>query len=123
MQKSFAICDPRLDGKTVATLLYDTNSRKFHISIEESADVLKLPISLKMHAEMGRYELDSDFSIAWVRARMCPPSRHNISSILRNLGLEEYDEYEILMKTAGKSLMDDLYLGGIDSVFDTECTA
>ena len=46
----------------------------------------------------------------WVRARVCPPSRHNISSILRDIGLAEYDEYGILMYTGGTSLMDDLFL-------------
>ena len=46
----------------------------------------------------------------WVRARVCPPSRQNISCILRDIGLTEYDEYGILMYTGGKSLMDDLFL-------------
>ncbi|MDR0468856.1 MAG: hypothetical protein LBH09_02670 [Peptococcaceae bacterium] len=116
MRKSFAICDPALDGKAVATLHYDSENKKFHISIDRSADVPKLPISLKMHAEMGRFDLNDSFSMDWIHARMCPAYRHNISSILKNLGLSEYDEFAILMKTAGKSLMDDLYLDGIVSL-------
>ena len=116
MQKSFAICDPALKGRAVAKLYYDTDGKQFHIAIDPSADVSKLPLSLKMHAEMGRFDLNDHFSMDWVRARMCPPTRQNISSILQYLGLSAYDEYEILMKTAGKSLMDDLYLDGIVSM-------
>lgn len=123
MRRSFAICDPSLDGKSVATLHYNPADRKFHITIDPAADVDKLPISLKMHAEIGRYELDGSFAMDWVRARMCPPSRQNISSILRGLGLQEYDEFAFLMKTAGKSLMDDLYLDGVESVIDSEFMA
>ena len=116
MQKSFAICDPALDDKRVATIFYDTDYKRFHINIDPLADVSSLPISLKMHAEMGRFDLDESFSMDWVRARMCPPSRYNISNILDYLGIAEYDEFAILMKTAGRSLMDDLYLDGVTSV-------
>jgi len=110
MQKQFAICDPLLKNKSVAVLYYDTDNRKFTIKIDNEADVKKLPLSLKMHAELGRYELNEDFSMDWVRARICPPSRHNILSILQEIGLPEYDEFGILMHTNGESLMDDLFL-------------
>ena len=112
MQKKYAICNPAtIDGLyRVATLCYETDSKQFRIEIDKSADVKKLPISLKIHAEQGRYELNESFSMDWVRARVCPPSRHNISSILRDIGLSEYDEYGILMYASGKSLMDDLFL-------------
>ena len=112
MLKQYAICNPAVfDGVyKVATLYYDTESKRYRIDIDKRADVDKLPISLKVHAEQGRYELDESFSMDWVRARVCPPSRHNILSILRDIGLSEYDEHGILMYTGGKSLMDDLFL-------------
>jgi len=110
MQRQFAICDPKLNDKSVATLHYDTDRRQFTIKIDRAADVKKLPLSLKMHAELGRFELNEDFSMDWVRARICPPSRHNISTILQVIGIPEYDEFGILMHTNGESLMDDLFL-------------
>jgi len=91
-------------------LFYDTSNKRFTIEIDEKADVKKLPLSLKMHAELGRYDLNEDFSMDWVRARICPPSRHNISTILQEIGLTEYDEFGIIMHTNGVSLMDDLFL-------------
>jgi hypothetical protein len=110
MLKQYAILSPYVDNKQVTTLFYDTYAERFRISIDKAANVPKLPISLKMHAERGRYELDEDFSMDWVRARVCPPSRHNISTILKEIGLSEYDEFGILMYTKGHSLMDDLFL-------------
>ena len=112
MLKKYAICNPATadDLYRVALLYYDTESRRYRIDIDKQADVSKLPISLKVHAEQGRYELNESFSMDWVRARVCPPSRQNISCILRDIGLTEYDEYGILMYTGGKSLMDDLFL-------------
>jgi len=108
--KQFAIRDPSAGGRQVAALFYDAGSKQFRISIDKSADISKLPISLKIHAEQGRYDLDGSFSMDWVRARICPPYRHNISGILQELGLQEYDEFDLIMRTEGKSLMDDLYL-------------
>ena len=110
MQRQFAICDPALNNESVAVLYYDTDKNRFKININNDADILKLPLSLKMHAELGRFELNEDFSMDWVRARVCPPSRHNITTILREIGLSEYDEFGILMHTKGVSLMDDLFL-------------
>ena len=110
MRRVFAICDPAIDNKCVATLYYDMARQQFTIEIDRDADVKKLPLSLKMHAELGRYDLNEDFSMDWVRARVCPPSRHNISSILQEVGLSEYDEFGILVYSEGKSLMDDLFL-------------
>ena len=110
MLRQFAICDPAIDNKGVATLCYDTSKRQFRISINTDADVSKLPLSLKMHAELGRFDLNEDFSMDWVRARVCPPSRHNISTILQEIGLPEYDEFGILVYSNGESLMDDLFI-------------
>ena len=110
MQRKFSICDPALGNKQVAVLLYDDATKQFRIEIDRDANVSKLPISLKVHAERGRYDLNEGFSMDWVRARICPPSRHNISTILNELSLPEYDEYGILMYTQGHSLMDDLFL-------------
>jgi len=110
MLRKYAICDPSVDGQSVATLYYDTDKKSFRISIDEAADVGKLPLSLKMHATLGRYDLNEDFSMDWVRSRICPPSRHNISTILQVTGLHEYDEYGLISYTKGISVMDDLYL-------------
>jgi len=110
MQKQYAICSPYVNNEQVATLRYDETTKRFKISIDSTADITKLPISLKMHAEQGRFELNEDFSMDWVRARICPPSRHNISTILKEIGLPEYDEFGIITYTKGHSLMDDLFL-------------
>jgi len=113
MERKFAICDPALDGRPVAVLLYNTDEKMFRIEIKRDVDESKLPISLKVHAELGRFDLNSDFSMDWVRSRVCPPSRHNISTILQELGLPEYDEFGLILHTGGKSLMDDLFLNDV----------
>lgn len=110
MLRKFAICDPALGEKQVATLLYNEADKSFGIEILKNADVAKLPISLKIHAEQDRYLLNESFSIDWVRSRICPPSRQNISTILHEIGLDEYDEFGLISYTKGRCMMDDLYL-------------
>jgi len=110
MEKTFHICDAAQDDAHVADLFYNTETERFRIIIDPSVNVSKLPLSLKMHAERGRYELNESFAMDWIRQRICPPSRHNISAILREAGLREYSEFGILSWTQGYSDMDDLYL-------------
>ena len=110
MEKTFHICDAAQDDARVADLFYNTETERFRIKIDPFANVIKLPLSLKMHAERSRYELNESFTMDWIRQRICPPSRHNISAILREAGLSEYSEFGILLWTQGHSDMDDLYI-------------
>jgi len=46
----------------------------------------------------------------WIQGRICPPGRHNIREILKDNGLDEYDEFGLLMVTKGRCDKDGLYL-------------
>lgn len=46
----------------------------------------------------------------WVRQRIVPPDRQNIGQILKANGLEEYDEFSLLMLGSGRCAQDDYYL-------------
>lgn len=43
----------------------------------------------------------------WVRQRIVPPDRQNIGQILKANGLEEYDEFSLLMFGSGRCAQDD----------------
>ncbi|MDR0220569.1 MAG: hypothetical protein LBI54_04080 [Lachnospiraceae bacterium] len=110
MSKTFALYDDML-GKQVGEFRYDEDNKQFSMTIFADISPDDLPLSLEIFAAKGKYELDHEDVLQWLRGRICPPGRQNISSILREYGLLEYDEYGLLMQTMGRCDKDGLGLG------------
>jgi hypothetical protein len=110
MLKTFGLYDDALD-KQVGEFRYDEASKQFSLTIFADISPDDLPLSLEIFAGNGKYELDHEDVLKWVRGRICPPGRQNISSILREFNLPEYDEYGLLMQTRGRCDKDGLGLG------------
>ena len=110
MLRNFALCDGNLNGRAVGTLSYDTEKKQFSMTIDKDVTKDELPLSLEGFVNRGKEVLSNDNVLRWIRGRICPPGRHNIREILRDNGLNEYNEFELLMVTKGKCDKDDLYL-------------
>ena len=110
MLRSFVLNDGNLDDMRVGMLTYDTGTRQFAMQITADVQPDDLPLSLEGFAHRGKHELTHEESLRWIRGRICPPGRHNIREILRANGLEEYDEFGLLMLTKAKCDKDELYL-------------
>ena len=110
MLRSFALKDGDLGDLQVGTLIYDTENRQFAMIITKDIPPNDLPLSLEGFALRGKHELTHEDSLRWIRGRICPPGRHNIREILRDNGLNEYDEFCFLTLTMAKCDKDELYL-------------
>jgi len=110
MLRSFALHDGHSGDNHVGTLTYDTETRVFGMTIDADIPIDDLPLSLEGFAFRGKRELSHEEALRWVTGRICPPGRHNIREILRDNGLEKYNEFGLLMATMAKSDMDELYL-------------
>ena len=107
----FAIKDESLeDQKILGYLIYYENAKTFFIELPDGADRWETPIILSSFAEQGIYSIDSTWSKRWVQQRIVPQDRQNIGQILRDNGLKEYDEFNLLMLTMGRCEQDDCYL-------------
>ena len=110
MLYSFALCDRDLDDRQVGTFSYNTESKQFSMTIFKDVEKEDLPLSLEGFANRNKYELSQEDVLRWIRGRICPPGRHNIRELLRANGLNEYDEFGLLMITGAKCDKDALYL-------------
>ena len=109
--KIFAIRDETdLSGKDLAYLLYYENAKQFYIELPENADPWQTPMVLSSFARKGETSINSYWSRLWVQQRIVPPDRQNISQVLRDNGLKEYDEYGLLILAMGRCAQDDYYL-------------
>ena len=110
MLRSFVLFDANLNDKQVGIFTYNTDTKQFAMIVDSSIPLEDLPLSLELLVSKGNFEIGHDDTIRWVRARICPPGRHNIREILSGLGLKEYDEFELILATKAKCGNDDLYI-------------
>ena len=110
MLRSFAMHDGSLGGMQVGSFAYDTETRRFAMTIHKNTPPDDLPLSLEGFALRGKHELSHEDTLRWIKGRICPPGRHNIREILRDNGLKEYDEFGLLMATQARCDKDELYL-------------
>jgi len=94
----------------VVTFSYNTESKQFALTLDQDVAKEDLPLSIEGFANRGKYVLSHEDVLRWIRGRICPPGRHNIREILKSNGLEEYDEFGLLMVTDAKCDKDALYL-------------
>ena len=109
----FAIRDDDLKGKVVAYLLYYDVPKAFYIELPEGADEWETPLLLSSFAKRRQHTVNSYWSREWVRQRIVPQDRQNIGQVLKENGLECYDEFDLLMLSMGRCAQDNCYLAEI----------
>ena len=116
--KVFAIRDANDEtNKDLAYLLYYEREKVFYIELPEDADFWNTPLLLSSFAKRNIRTINPYFSKLWVQQRIVPADRQNIGQILKENGLEEYDEFELLMLADGRCEQDDYYLSPVVNAY------
>ncbi len=107
----FAIRDEYdISKRDVAYLLYYEKAKQFYIELPDDADPWETPLLLSSLLKNGEKTINSYWSRMWVRQRIVPEDRQNLGQILKENGLQEYDEFELLLAGKGRCAQDDYYL-------------
>lgn len=113
--KIFAIRDESMQEQIdLAYLLYYEIEKRFYIELPDDADPWETPLILSSFVKKGEKTVNSYWSKLWVQQRIIPSDRQNLGLILKDNGLKEYDEFELLMLAMGRCAQDDCYLVPID---------
>lgn len=99
--------------KDLAYLLYYEKEKRFYIELPEDAEPWETPLLLTSFLKRGEKTVNSYWSLMWVRQRIVPSDRQNLGQVLKENGLEEYDEFELLMAGKGRCAQDDYFLDEI----------
>lgn len=91
-------------------LIYYEKAKAFYIEMPEDADPWETPLLLSSFVERGQRSVDSYWSRLWAQQRISPQDRQNIGQVLKENGLKEYDEFQLLMLTMRRCAQDDCYL-------------
>ncbi len=112
----FAIRDESLPGDVLlGYLIYYERPKAFYIELPEDANPWETPLLLSSFVRRGQHSVGSYWSRLWVQQRIIPQDRQNIGQVLKENGLKEYDEFQLLMLTMGRCAQDDCYLEEIDA--------
>lgn len=102
----------------VGVLLYYEKEKTFLIELDDTLDEWNLPFLFSPLVKKGIYSIGREFSLMWVKERIIPSGRQNISDILKTHKLKEYDEMRFLELSHGRCSQDSLYIKRTDSLPD-----
>lgn len=107
MIRKFQILDSYRKDQYLGDLLYDTDTKLFRVLVLD--DYTGKSPDPFMAKYSGQGELPPDMVDRWIHRRLMPPNRHAISFLLKELGIDEYDEMKLFDVTHGKAAVDSLY--------------
>ena len=115
--KAYEIVD-FADNKVLGILLYYEKERRYIIELDSTLNEWTAPLLLAGYVKQGIHTIPSEIAYAWVKERIVPSERQNISDILNRYHLKEYDENKLLELSEGKCSQDSLYVRKADTLPD-----
>lgn len=97
-------------NKDLAYLFYYEAEKRFYIELPDDADEWETPLLLSSFVKRGKKTVNAYWSKLWVQQRIVPTDRQNLGMILRDNGLECYDEFKLLVLADGKCAQDSYYI-------------
>lgn len=99
----FAVINRLYADKTVAYLFYDETNGSYQIEIPENVKSVEAPPIIADFIEKGQRKIGHEWSLRWVRQRVIPSERQNIGQILRENGMDYYDEFHCFFATRAEA--------------------
>lgn len=96
--------------KNLAYLIYYEKDKRFYIELPDDADIWETPLILSSRLKRGEKTINAYWSKIWVQQRIIPQDRQNLGRILKDNGLDSYDEFKLLAMTDGRCAQDYYYL-------------
>ena len=104
------------ENLSIGVLIYYEKSKDFVIELRDNLDEWTAPLICTHLVKEGIYTMPRDVSYLWVKERVIPNDRQNISDILRNYNLEAYDELKLLELSNGRCSQDSLCIRKINDL-------
>lgn len=108
--KIYSIKDKSLGDQILAYFILYEKTGNCCIELCDDVDEWDLPFILDHYARRGEYSIGMMHTLEFIRQRIIPPDRQNIGSILKDNGLEEYDEIKLFLISDGRCAQDECYI-------------
>ena len=109
--KIFAIKNPDL-GKDVdlGYFFYYDKLDDCYIELNDTLDAWDFPFILDSFAKQNRWVVNQKYTRLFISQRIIPSDRQNIGMILKDNGLEVYDEIQLFLLADGRCAQDECYI-------------
>ncbi len=101
---------------SIGCLLYYEKEKSFIIELTDTLTEWTAPLLFAEAIKQNRFTISRELSLLWVKERIIPSGRQNISSILANAHLSTYSEIDFLERSKGKCSQDHIFLRRVDSL-------
>lgn len=81
-------------------------SNNLRVRLLNNLNKIEVPIFFNIGYFKGQREFEGDIVEYWIKNRVVPSGRQNIDSILKQVGIEEYDWLKIFLYCNGKYTQD-----------------
>ena len=98
------------DDRLYGVLLYDEKFDQYLVELPDDLEYWEAPLLLDSAIEKGSRTVGPYVSYLWIKERIIPEDRQNIGYILKDAGLDYYDEFKLLNLSDGRCAQDDFYL-------------
>lgn len=109
MKRKFKILDSTNKKAFMGYIHYDTDTKKFDLECLAEYKGKNPDIIMEKYSKLGGGICPDDTTERWIRARLLPHNRHDMSGILRENNMKEYDEMSFLDITKGHCAKDPYY--------------
>ena len=113
--KIFEILDKE-NEISIGVLLYYEKEGTYIIELQEYLDEWTAPLLFACYVRKKIYTIPREISFLWVKERVIPSGRQNISDILAHHKLKSYDEMKLLEISEGRCSQDSLFIKKIEKL-------
>lgn len=112
----YAIRDDNLPGKDLGFLIAFPSTGECYIELPSGADEWETPLLLSSFVKRGEYSVNAHWTREWMRQRIVPEDRQNLGQVLKENGLMEYDELQLLLLADGRCAQDSCYIAPVEAL-------
>ncbi len=94
-------------------ILTVNKEREILLKLEDNIEPLEVPFELLKAYNQGQRVFHTQDVMRWIKERVVPSSRQNIDGILKQVGIDKYDELSIFLYAKGRFNFDGYYLESI----------
>ena len=107
----YAIRDNTIDRKkNLAFFFYYEHINECCIEINDGISEWELPFILDSYVRRGIMTVTQEDTMRFISQRVIPPDRQNIGMILKDNGLDEYDEIKLFILSDGRCAQDECFI-------------
>lgn len=101
------------NDKLWGNLYYDNVTNEFSLTLRSDIKMSERPPAYIQRVLLHTTKLESELAEKWLKSRLIAPDRENINEILISNNMPVYDILDMLDKSKGQSVADDIYINRV----------